>query len=362
MSSETARISSPSPTHRCALLARRSPLAARTTGKACPSSSTRFLTGLYRLGFTTPASILGIRPDVSVLAKILTGGMVPMSVTLARSSIFDTFSQSDKKVDALLHGHSYTAHPIGCEVANDTLGRIERMRTGESGARSGRTGAPCRARAAVRGRTRRSIGHGASGARRRHLPFRGIPRLRAAWRWAPCWSSTCARAMAKEVRYSSTAGADMLKDLRDTQNGSFEFNIHARPLGNVVYLMSSLNTPVHVRRGAERALEKALSRICPALTLLGRGLFLLFLLDDNLLVRGPSVFLLGKRVEGLGAADDHVADLVGDVALHHNLVHAWFAVDFDTDAPVANRDERLLFKGQHMAQSMRKEPRENGPF
>lgn len=87
-------------------------------------------TGLYRLGFTTPASILGIRPDVSVLAKILTGGMVPMSVTLARSSIFDTFSQSDKKVDALLHGHSYTAHPIGCEVANDTLGRIERMRTG----------------------------------------------------------------------------------------------------------------------------------------------------------------------------------------------------------------------------------------
>jgi hypothetical protein len=45
-----------------------------------------------------------------------------MSVTLASRSIFDTFTKgTDRKVDALLHGHSYTAHPIGCEVARESL-------------------------------------------------------------------------------------------------------------------------------------------------------------------------------------------------------------------------------------------------
>lgn len=87
-------------------------------------------TGLYRLGYPTPSDALDVRPDISVLAKILTGGMVPMSVTLASASIFDTFAQSDNKADALLHGHSYTAHPIGCEIARETLRRLEKMRCG----------------------------------------------------------------------------------------------------------------------------------------------------------------------------------------------------------------------------------------
>lgn len=95
--------------------------------KGLPIIFDEVFTGLYRLGYSTPAQAIGVNPDISVLAKILTGGMVPMSVTLASESIFSTFSQSDQKVDALLHGHSYTAHPIGCEVANEALRRIELM-------------------------------------------------------------------------------------------------------------------------------------------------------------------------------------------------------------------------------------------
>ena len=95
----------------------------RLTDKISPFCC-RVFTGLYRLGYMTPSDALGVRPDISVLAKILTGGMVPMSVTLASSSIFETFSRSEQKADALLHGHSYTAHPIGCEVAKEALYRI----------------------------------------------------------------------------------------------------------------------------------------------------------------------------------------------------------------------------------------------
>ena len=82
--------------------------------------------GFYRLGLRTTGPLLGVHPDISVHAKILTGGLVPLAVTLASDSIFQAFN-SDSKLDALLHGHSYTAYPVGCEVANETLDIVEKM-------------------------------------------------------------------------------------------------------------------------------------------------------------------------------------------------------------------------------------------
>ena len=82
--------------------------------------------GLYRLGMESTTSVLGVRPDISVNAKILTGGLLPLAVTLASESIFNAFYGEDK-ADALLHGHSYTAYPVGCEVANETLRVVSKM-------------------------------------------------------------------------------------------------------------------------------------------------------------------------------------------------------------------------------------------
>lgn len=80
---------------------------------------------MHRFGYHTASSILSHTPDISVYAKILTGGLLPLSATLASKSIFDAFL-SDKKVDALLHGHSYTANPVGCAVALEAVKMIER--------------------------------------------------------------------------------------------------------------------------------------------------------------------------------------------------------------------------------------------
>ena len=82
--------------------------------------------GLQRIGMESTSALLGVHPDISVNAKILTGGLVPLAVTLASHSIFQAFF-SGNKADALLHGHSYTAHPIGCEVANETLSLIDKV-------------------------------------------------------------------------------------------------------------------------------------------------------------------------------------------------------------------------------------------
>lgn len=77
-------------------------------------------TGLYRLGRFSAASFLGVDPDIVVNAKLLTGGLLPLCTTTASQSIFNAFLSEDK-TDALLHGHSYTAHPMGCSVANESL-------------------------------------------------------------------------------------------------------------------------------------------------------------------------------------------------------------------------------------------------
>lgn len=69
--------------------------------------------GMYRLGVSSCREILGANPDIAAYAKLLTGGLVPMSVTLATEDVFRTFL-GDSKAEALLHGHSYTAHTVGC--------------------------------------------------------------------------------------------------------------------------------------------------------------------------------------------------------------------------------------------------------
>ena len=91
-----------------------------------PVISDEVFTGMYRLGHFSSSRLLDFDPDISVHAKLLTGGLLPLSVTLASQSIFDAFL-GDEKSAALLHGHSYTAHPVGCEVALKSLEIFKEM-------------------------------------------------------------------------------------------------------------------------------------------------------------------------------------------------------------------------------------------
>jgi dethiobiotin synthetase/adenosylmethionine--8-amino-7-oxononanoate aminotransferase len=86
--------------------------------------------GLWRLGLRSAAPLLGAHPDVAVYAKTLTGGLVPLAVTLASEDVFRAF-EGTSKGEALLHGHSYTAYAVGCEVANTALDLSERVVNGD---------------------------------------------------------------------------------------------------------------------------------------------------------------------------------------------------------------------------------------
>lgn len=76
--------------------------------------------GIWRLGTEGAWEIIGEKPDISCYAKLLTGGLMPMSATLATSDVFAAF-HGPGKAQGLLHGHSYTAYPMGCAVAAKAL-------------------------------------------------------------------------------------------------------------------------------------------------------------------------------------------------------------------------------------------------
>lgn len=44
----------------------------------------------------TTTELLGCKPDIACFAKLMTGGMVPLAVTLATDAVFDSFSGDSK--------------------------------------------------------------------------------------------------------------------------------------------------------------------------------------------------------------------------------------------------------------------------
>jgi adenosylmethionine-8-amino-7-oxononanoate aminotransferase len=59
-------------------------------------------------------------PDFLCLSKGITGGFLPMAVTITHDKIYEAF-YSHSTDQAFLHGHSYTANPLGCAAAIASL-------------------------------------------------------------------------------------------------------------------------------------------------------------------------------------------------------------------------------------------------
>ncbi|KAI1639228.1 bifunctional dethiobiotin synthetase/adenosylmethionine-8-amino-7-oxononanoate aminotransferase [Biscogniauxia mediterranea] len=201
-------------------------------------------TGLYRLGRFSAASFLGVRPDISVHAKLLTGGLVPLCATLASESIFSAFESSDKS-DALLHGHSYTAHPVGCQVAVESVREMQRMDCHGGSwdwAKTGGWGAP------ILAQNSETQSLEATGSAHANQP--------AVWSmWSREFVESLSRRTARvmgvwalgsvlainvrgedEIGYKSQAAAALQARLRE---GNDHWNVHSRVLGNVLYVMAS---------------------------------------------------------------------------------------------------------------------------
>lgn len=161
------------------------------------------MTGFGRTGPLFSSSALRYAPDLICLSKGLTGGTLPLAVTACRDEIFDAFRSKDH-TRTFFHGHTYTANPIACAVAQASL----RLTTSEACAER---------RAAIE---------------RQHAQF--VLRLNAL----------------ESVRNPRVAGTILAFDVRDGGTAGYTSDVARqaarfftkrgvlmRPLGNVVYCM-----------------------------------------------------------------------------------------------------------------------------
>ena len=166
-----------------------------------------------------------------------------MALTVTKESIYDVFL-SDNKPDCLLHGHSYTAHPMGCAVAKKSIETLDQLNT------------------------------------EAWLPFRQGWKEHSVW---SMWSPETVDQLSRLSRVESvmTLGSVLAVELKDDKNKGYgssvsksviqqlrsgvfrdEASIHlfARPLGNVVYLMTSQITTQESVRECELALLETLKK------------------------------------------------------------------------------------------------------
>ena len=158
------------------------------------------MTGWGRTGTPFACEQAGITPDILCLSKGLTGGAIPLAVTMATDAIYDAHLSEDR-AQMLFHSSSYTANPIACAaaIANLDIWRDE----------------PVMKRIATLGECQQ--------ARLDALPplARNKRRLGtiAAFEWGP-----------DEPSYMSDLGPRLLAFFR-------ERDLLLRPLGNTIYVM-----------------------------------------------------------------------------------------------------------------------------
>jgi adenosylmethionine-8-amino-7-oxononanoate aminotransferase len=78
------------------------------------------MTGWGRTGTLLACEQAGVVPDLLCLSKGLTGGALPLAVTMATDALFDAHYDSDR-ARMFFHSSSYTANPIACAAANANL-------------------------------------------------------------------------------------------------------------------------------------------------------------------------------------------------------------------------------------------------
>ncbi len=99
----------------------------RAAAELCREENVLFMadeiqTGLGRTGRWLACDHEGVKPDVLILGKALSGGFYPVSAVLAWREVLDVFTPGS-------HGSTYGGNPLGCAVAREALAvaRDERL-------------------------------------------------------------------------------------------------------------------------------------------------------------------------------------------------------------------------------------------
>lgn len=180
------------------------------------------MTGWGRTGTLFACEQSGITPDILCLSKGITGGALPLAMTLCTPEIFEAHL-SDDRSRTFFHSSSYTANPIACAAA---LANLEVWRNEP---------------VALRIKTLAAM------QRERLAAFRSDPRFTNVRQLGTIAALDIA---VEKTGYLSEAGPRLRAFFRQR-------NILIRPLGNVIYLMPPYCATPHDLDRAYEAIDEA---------------------------------------------------------------------------------------------------------
>lgn len=74
-------------------------------------------TGFGRTGKMFAFEHAEVSPDIMCLSKGLTGGYMPMAITITTDKIYNAFYADYNEGKAFMHSHTYSGNPLGCSAA-----------------------------------------------------------------------------------------------------------------------------------------------------------------------------------------------------------------------------------------------------
>jgi adenosylmethionine---8-amino-7-oxononanoate aminotransferase len=103
-----------------------SPVYLRKLRALCDDYDIHYIADEIAVGFGRTGTFFaneqaGVSPDLMCLSKGITGGYLPLAVTLATDDIYQAFYDEYSTMKAFLHSHSYTGNPLACAVAVEVL-------------------------------------------------------------------------------------------------------------------------------------------------------------------------------------------------------------------------------------------------
>lgn len=186
------------------------------------------MTGFGRTGKLFACNQTSAVPDLICLSKGITGGFLPLAVTVCRDFIYEAFL-GESFDRAFAHGHSYTANPLGCAAGLASLELLLNEQTQQQIAMIEKV----------------------------HSEELQLLRLSAPIKHV----RQCGTIAAFELQLASEYYS---KTSRQLQQRCFEQGIVVRPIGNVIYLMPPYCISANDLQRAYAILAKELSRL-PAL-------------------------------------------------------------------------------------------------
>jgi len=99
--------------------------------------SDEVVTGFGRTGTMFGCRTWGVKPDIMCMAKGISAGYVPLGATAVSDRVARAFAKDATFAGAIMHGYTYSGHPVACAAALATLKIVREENLPANAARQG---------------------------------------------------------------------------------------------------------------------------------------------------------------------------------------------------------------------------------